>query len=75
MAPRNRVPKSSWESEDAPKEPRRICSTSGKQMYPSEREANSTAAHQMRDTQSAPSHLRSYKCLYCGAWHLTSKNA
>jgi hypothetical protein len=73
MAPRNRIPKNSWEADDAQREPRRICSTSGKQMYVSEREASATAAHQMRNKQSAPSKLRSYKCLYCGAWHLTSK--
>jgi hypothetical protein len=75
MAPRNRVPKSSWELEDTKKEPPRTCSTAGKRIYDSEHEANSTAAHRMSDKQSAPSQLRQYKCLYCGAWHLTSKEA
>ena len=44
-------------------------------MYSSEREANATAAHRMTDEESAPAQLRTYKCLYCGAWHLTSKEA
>jgi hypothetical protein len=51
----------------------RICSVSGKRMYPNEREANATAAHRMTEKESAPAQLSTYKCLYCGAWHLTSK--
>jgi len=42
-------------------------------MYANEGEAKTTAAHRMSDKESAPTQLRTYKCLYCGAWHLTSK--
>jgi hypothetical protein len=73
MAPRNRISKSSWEPDDIKKNQPRSCPVTGKRMYPNEREAKATASHRMSDQQSAPSHLRSYKCLYCGAWHLTSK--
>jgi hypothetical protein len=73
MAARNRIPKSSWETDDVKRDPPRTCSVSGKRMYPNEREAKSTASHRMSDKQSAPPQLRTYKCLYCGAWHLTSK--
>jgi hypothetical protein len=48
---------------------------SGKRMYANEREANATAAHRMADKEAGPAQLRTYKCLYCGAWHLTSKEA
>jgi len=51
------------------------CSVSGKRMYPNEREANTTAAHRMSDTEVGPVQLRTYKCLYCGAWHLSRKKA
>ncbi len=56
-------------------DPPKTCPVSGKRMYTSERAANSTAAHLMADKQTAPAHLRTYKCLYCGAYHLTSKEA
>ncbi len=73
MAPRNRWTKSSWETEDVKKDPPRTCPVSGKRIYSTEREAIATASHRMSDRQSAPNQLRTYKCLYCGAWHLTSK--
>jgi len=75
MAARNRVPKASWETGEPNQEPPRICSVSGKRMYATEHEANSTAAHRMADKETGPAHLRAYLCLYCGAWHLTSKQA
>jgi hypothetical protein len=53
----------------------RTCSVSGKRMYANEREANATAAYRMSETETAPTQLRTYKCQYCGAWHLTSKEA
>jgi hypothetical protein len=56
-------------------DPPKTCPVSGKRMYTSERAANSTAAHLMTSKDSAPAQLRTYKCLYCGAWHLTSKEA
>jgi hypothetical protein len=55
------------------REPPRMCSVSGKRMYANEREAKATAAHRMADKETGPSQLRTYKCMYCGAWHLSSK--
>ncbi len=46
-----------------------------KGMYANEREAGAAAARLMSEKESAPAQLRTYKCLYCGAWHLTSKEA
>jgi hypothetical protein len=62
-----------WESGSVKRVPTKTCTVSGKRMYTSERDANSTANHRMGDKESAPTKLRTYKCLYCGAWHLTSK--
>ena len=73
MAAKHRKPNSSWEMGDARQDPPRICAVSGKRMYSNEREANATAAHRMTEKESAPAQLRTYKCLYCGVWHLTSK--
>lgn len=73
MAPRNRWDKSQWEMEEAAKEKPRMCPTSGKRMYANEGEAKSTGAHRMRDAETGPTKLRTYRCIYCGAWHLTSK--
>jgi len=42
-------------------------------MYPTEAEAKATAKHQMSQKQPASLQLRTYRCLYCDAWHLTSK--
>jgi hypothetical protein len=44
-------------------------------MYANEGDAKATAAHRMADKESAPALLTTYKCLYCGAWHLTSKQS
>ncbi|HVA94132.1 MAG TPA: hypothetical protein VNI36_04440 [Candidatus Dormibacteraeota bacterium] len=63
-----------WEARDVKRDPPRTCPVSGKIMHASEREAGATAKHRMADKQSAPAKLRTYKCLYCGAWHLTSKD-
>jgi hypothetical protein len=75
MAPRNRKIKVSWETDEVKRNPPRTCSVSGKRMYANEREASATAAHRMADKETGPEQLRAYKCLYCWAWHLTSKDA
>ena len=62
-----------WEPSGVKRDPPQTCPVSGKKMYASERDANATAKHRMGDKESAPAKLRTYKCLYCGAWHLTSK--
>jgi len=62
-----------WDTSDVKREEPRTCPVTGKRMYPNEREANSTAAHRMHDKDTGPTQLRTYKCLYCGSWHLTSK--
>jgi hypothetical protein len=71
MAARHRKIFIPRESDDARHEPPKTCPTSGKRMYPSEAEAKATAAHRM--SEQATAQLRTYRCLYCGAWHLTSK--
>ena len=73
MAAKYRKSNFSWEMDDARPDSPRISVVSGKRMYSNEREANATAAHRMTDKESGPAQLRTYKCLYCGAWHLTSK--
>jgi hypothetical protein len=73
MAARNRKINPAWETDEPAREAPRMCSVSGKRMYASEHEAAATAAHRMADKESAAPQLRTYKCLYCGAWHLTSK--
>jgi hypothetical protein len=73
MAAKHRKRNTPWQSAPAERGQPKICSTSGKRMYASEAEAKATAAHQMSQKESAPVHLRTYRCLYCGAWHLTSK--
>jgi hypothetical protein len=75
MTAKHRKTNFSWEMNDAGHDQPKTCAVSGKRMYPNEREANATAAHRMTDKESAPAELRTYKCLYCGAWHLTSKEA
>ena len=42
-------------------------------MYANEREAKATVAHRMSDKETGPAQVRTYKCLYGGAWHLTNK--
>ena len=44
-------------------------------MYPTEFEAKATAAHRMAGGKTGPVQLRTYLCLYCESWHLTSKKA
>ena len=73
MAAKHRKPHISWESDPTDREPPQICPTTGKRMYASEAEAKATAAHQMSQKESEGMQLRTYRCLYCGAWHLTSK--
>ena len=75
MSARRRKPPIPWESPATEREPPEICPTTGKRKYASEAEANSTARHQMSQKQSAPLQLRTYRCLYCDAWHLTSKES
>lgn len=50
----------------------RICQTSGKQAFATEREArDAIASRRQRERKPTPS--RAYRCPHCGAWHLTSK--
>ena len=73
MAAKHHKSNSSWKMDDSRREQPRICAVFGKRMYSNEREANDTATHRMTDKEAAPAQLRTYKCLSCGAWHLTSK--
>jgi hypothetical protein len=75
MAAKHRKTNSSREMDSARRDQPKACAVSGKRKYSNEREVNATAAHRMTDKESAPGQLRTYKCLYCGAWHLTSKEA
>jgi hypothetical protein len=72
MCAKHRKKYAPWESDTAERDPPKICPTTGKRMYESEGEARATAAHQMSQ-KSAPAQLKTYRCLYCDAWHLTSK--
>jgi len=72
MAAKRRKKNISWETSAVDRAQPHTCATSGKRMYASEAEAKATAAHQM-SKETAPARLRTYQCLYCGAWHLTSK--
>ena len=73
MAAKHRKSNLSWEADESKRQLPKTCALSGKRMYTSERDAKATAAHRMNDKDSRASQLRTYKCLYCGAWHLTSK--
>jgi hypothetical protein len=73
MAARHRKIDSSWEERPIQRDQPQTCPVSGKRMYANEGEAKATAIRRMSDKESAPTLLRTYKCLYCGAWHLTSK--
>jgi hypothetical protein len=73
MAARYRKVNIPWETDNTKKDPPQTCSVSGKRMYANEREANSMAAHQMGSMESGQVQLRVYRCMYCEAWHLTSK--
>jgi hypothetical protein len=70
MAAKHRKPMRSWNSGGEEHDPPQICPTAGKRMYVSEAEARATAAHQMSKSSAQ---LRTYRCLYCDCWHLTSK--
>jgi hypothetical protein len=74
MPGRRRNPNLSREAGAVPWDQPKTCLTSGKRMYADEAEANAAAAHILSE-ERAPAHLSTYKCLYCGAWHLTSKEA
>jgi hypothetical protein len=71
MTARHRNGNSSWDADDAAGDRPRTCSVSGKRMHASEREANETATHRMSEEKGG-AQLRTYLCLYCMAWHLTS---
>ena len=72
MTARHRKTKITWDTFTDKQDQTQICSVSGKRMYAAEHEANATAAHRMADKDTGPAHLKTYKCMYCGAWHLTS---
>ena len=72
MAARHRKPFIPQESDRAHSNPPQTCPTSGKRMYATDAEAQATAAHQM--SEPGTPRLRTYRCLYCDAWHLTSKS-
>ena len=73
MAAKHRKTRVTWETFTDKKDQHQNCPVSGKRMYANERDANATAGHRMSDKEKGPTHLETYKCLYCGAWHLTSK--
>jgi hypothetical protein len=75
MAAKHRKTKVSWDTFTDKQELSQICSASGKRMYANEREANATAAHRMSAEETGRAQLRTHKCMYSGAWHLTSKEA
>ncbi|MGH9681497.1 MAG: hypothetical protein ACRD4Y_16240 [Candidatus Acidiferrales bacterium] len=62
-----------WDAGDVKRDPARTCPVTGKQMHTSERDADAAAKRRKGDKNSAPVKLRTYKCMYCGAWHLTSR--
>jgi hypothetical protein len=73
MAARHRKVFIPPEPDNARREQPQTCATSGKRMYANQAEAQATAAHRMAEQGTAQ--LRTYRCLYCGAWHLTSKQS
>jgi hypothetical protein len=73
MAAKLRKPRGGWETGEENREQPKTCPVSGKRMYANEREAKATTAHRMAEKETGPAQLRTYKCLYCGTWHLTSK--
>jgi hypothetical protein len=50
------------------------CAVTGKRKYDSERDALSTAEHQIA-TNNAPKDLKAYMCQWCDGWHLTKGGA
>jgi hypothetical protein len=75
MAAKRRKTNVSLEMDDATRNPPGTCAVSGKRMYAHEGDAKAIAAHRMAEKESAPAKLTTYKCLYCGAWHLTSRQS
>ena len=73
MSPRHRNHRS-WDSGAEGRDPPEMCPTSGKRKYASEAEAKVTAQHQMSQKSSSALRLRTYRCIYCDSWHLTSKS-
>jgi len=55
--------------------PPETCPVSGKRMYPNEGDAAAAAKHRMAGQQTGGAQLRTYRCPYCGTFHLTSKEA
>jgi hypothetical protein len=45
-------------------------SCDGKQRYDTRRAAEGDRFKRMRQTGASPVHLVSYKCGFCGGWHL-----
>jgi hypothetical protein len=84
VAAKHRKPYVPWEPA-AEREAPQMCATTGKRMYASEAEAQATGRHQMsqrvrvvltarrKQEESGSLQLRTYRCLYCDSWHLTSK--
>jgi hypothetical protein len=75
MTAKHRKTKITWDTFTDKQDQPQICSVSGKRMYANEREAKATATYRMSDKGACPAQLRTYKCLYCEAWHLSSKQA
>ena len=75
MSPKHPKPYAQWNSDDSQPENHEICPTTGKRQYATATEAKATAQHQMSQKQSSSLQLRTYLCLYCNNWHLTSKGA
>jgi hypothetical protein len=73
MSARYQKPHIPYESRGAQTGPPEMCPTTGKRKYASEAEAQATARRQMSQKLSPSLQLRTYRCLYCNAWHLTSK--
>ena len=44
-------------------------------MYANEGDASAAAKHRMADKQKGPAQLRTYRCQYCGMFHLTSQDS
>lgn len=52
----------------------RTCSVSGKQQYTNAARAKRVIAIQVRkarDTETVAAPLSTYRCIYCGHWHVT----
>jgi hypothetical protein len=74
MPGRRHNPNRSPESTAVPWDQLQTCPTSGKRPYATESEAEAAATQRLSEPRP-PAHLSVYKCLYCGSWHLTSKDS